>query len=137
MVGSTANPVSPCAHMSLAGRVRTCQWAKSPVTVNHNSRVRCARNLCTKVAEPWSSSGAALTGRRVRECTVCRESKGRAHRLFVCVFSFSFSLPLFSLLFLRSYYGVADEQKWCSVQVQFTEPMGKNYSSTSSRCRPY
>lgn len=79
--------------------------------------------------------GAALTGRRVRKCTVCRASKGRAHRLFVCVFSFSFSLPLFSLLFLRSYYGVADENKWCSVQVQFTEPMGKNCSSTSSRRR--
>ncbi|PKK43682.1 hypothetical protein CI102_11092 [Trichoderma harzianum] len=26
------------------------------------------------MAEPWSSSGAALTGRRVRECTVCQAS---------------------------------------------------------------
>lgn len=45
-------------------------------------------------------------------------AEGNLIRLFVCVFFFFF----FFFPFLRSYYGVADEHKWHSVQVQFTEP---------------
>ncbi|KAL6700318.1 hypothetical protein J3F84DRAFT_117758 [Trichoderma pleuroticola] len=127
MVGSTANPatptvVHPCAHMSLAGR--TCQWAKSPVTVSHNTTA--ASDAPENYVPKWPNPGVRREQlSRGGGCASARFA-GRARvgliRLFVCVFFFSFSFPLFSFLFLRSYYGVVDDQKWCRVQVQFTEP---------------